>query len=190
MNPIRKTTSFLSLALALALLSGCESARKVLSGEKTAPDEFAVYSRPPLSLPPEYKLRPPAPGTTRPQIDSAKYRAEQAILGNSVNRGPVAKPLKGSTGLMALLRDTGASSVAPGIRALINEETSILGSQDQAFVDKLIFWVDDKEAGSTIVDAKKEQRRIQENQALGKPLTEGETPKIKRKSKRKGLLDF
>ena len=43
---MKKTTAFLSLALAVALLSGCESARKAFSGDKTAPDEFAVYSRP------------------------------------------------------------------------------------------------------------------------------------------------
>ena len=190
MNPMKKTTAFLSLALAVALLSGCESARKAFSGDKNAPDEFAVYSRPPLSLPPEYKLRPPAPGTIRPQVDSAKYRAERAILGSVVRKGGVAKPLRGSTGLMALLRDTGAMNAAPDIRAIINEETSILSSQDQAFVDKLIFWVDDKEPGSTVVDARKEQKRIQENQALGKPLNEGETPEIKRKTRRKGLLDF
>ena len=135
---MKKTTAFLSLALAVALLSGCESARKAFSGDKTAPDEFAVYSRPPLSLPPNYRLRPPAPGTVRPQVDSAKYRAEQAILSSTVRKGGVAKPLKGSTGLMALLRDTGALSATPNIRAIINEETSILSSQDQAFVNKLI----------------------------------------------------
>lgn len=190
MNSMKTATTLLSLCAAVALLSGCESARKTFSSEKTSPDEFAVYSRPPLSLPPEYKLRPPAPGTVRPQVDSAKYRAEQAILGNAVRKGGVAKPLKGSTGVMALLRDTGALSTTPNIRALINEETSILSTQDQAFVDKLIFWVDDKEPGSTVVDAKKEQKRIQENQALGKPLNEGVTPEIKRKTRRKGLLDF
>ena len=48
---MKKTTAFLSLALAVALLSGCESARKVFSDDKTAPDEFAVYSRPPPSRP-------------------------------------------------------------------------------------------------------------------------------------------
>ncbi|MAF96984.1 MAG: hypothetical protein CMM60_14715 [Rhodospirillaceae bacterium] len=190
MNPMKKTTAFLSLALAVALLSGCESARKAFSGDKNAPDEFAVYSRPPLSLPPNYRLRPPAPGTVRPQVDSAKYRAERAILDNAVRKGGVAKRPQGSTGVMALLRDAGALSATPGIRAIINEETSILSSQDQAFVDKLIFWVDDKEPGSTVVDARKEQKRIQGNQALGKPLNEGETPEIKRKAKRKGLLDF
>ncbi|MCH7832458.1 MAG: DUF3035 domain-containing protein [Proteobacteria bacterium] len=187
---MKPATTLVSLFAAMALLSGCESARKAFSSEKTAPDEFAVYSRPPLSLPPDYRLRPPAPGTVRPQIDSAKYRAERAILGITVRKDAVAKPLRGSTGLMALLRDTGALSADPDIRAIINEETSILSSQDQAFVDKLIFWVDDKEPGSTVVDARKEQKRIQENQALGKPLNEGETPEIKRKARRKGLLDF
>ena len=72
MNPMKKTTAFLSLALAVALLSGCESARKAFSGDKNAPDEFAVYSRPPLSLPPEYKLRPPTPGVIQPGESTAR----------------------------------------------------------------------------------------------------------------------
>ena len=62
--------------------------------------------------------------------------------------------------------------------------------QDQRFVDKLIFWVDDKEDGGTVVDAKKEQKRIQRTQALGQPITEGETPEVTIKRGRKGLLDF
>ena len=41
-----------------------------------------------------------------------------------------------------------------------------------------------------MVDADKEQKRIQENQALGKSITEGETPQVTRKRSRKGLLDF
>ena len=76
------------------------------------------------------------------------------------------------------------------IRATINEETSILSTQDQRFVDKLIFWVDEKEEGGTVVDARKEQKRIQETQALGKPITEGKTPEVKIKRGTKGLLNF
>jgi len=187
---MKKTTALLSLAAAVVLLSGCESARKAFSSDKTAPDEFAVYSRPPLSLPPEYKLRPPAPGTIRPQQESTKYAAQQAILGSRVKTGIKPKPIKGSPGLQAMLKRTGGLTAEPNIRALINEETTIISEQDQAFVDKLIFWVDESPYKGTVVDAEKEQKRIQDNQALGKPINEGETPEIKRKRDRKGLLNF
>ena len=89
-----------------------------------------------------------------------------------------------------MLRDTGGLTSTPDIRTIINEETSILSSQDQRFVDKLIFWVDEKEPGGTIVDAKKEQKRIQKNQALGKSINDGKSPKIKVKRNKKGVLDF
>ena len=186
---MRKTSTLLCMVGAVALLGACESARKAFSGEKTAPDEFAVYSRPPLSMPPEYKLRPPKPGQKFQRGDSSVAIAKQAIIGQAVSRRPLPK-VEGSPGVLALLRETGGLTATPDIRTKINEEASILSSEDQAFVDKLIFWVDESPEGGTIVDAKKEQKRIQKNQALGKPITEGETPEIKVKRERKGILNF
>ena len=48
--------------LAVLVAGGCEGARKAIGLDKAAPDEFSVYTRAPLSMPPEYGLRPPAPG--------------------------------------------------------------------------------------------------------------------------------
>lgn len=187
---MQKTPAFLCLACAAVLLSGCESARKAFSADKTAPDEFAVFSRPPLSLPPHYKLRPPKPGATVVRGDAASTLAKRAVLNQAVKTPTSQEPPKGSPGLIALLRNTGGLNASSDIRATINEESSILSNQDQRFVDKLIFWVDDKEDGGTVVDAKKEQKRIQKTQALGKPITEGETPDVKIERGRKGILDF
>ena len=189
MTQMRKISAFLCLVGAVTLLSACESARKVFSNDKSGPDEFAVYSRPPLSLPPEYTLLPPKPGEKFQRGDSSAALAKQAIVGQAVNRRPPLK-VEGSPGIIALLRETGGLTATPDIRAKINEEASILSSQDQRFVDKLIFWVDEEPVGGTIVDAKKEQKRIQRNQALGKPITEGESPEIKVKRANKGLLNF
>ena len=101
MNSMKKTTPFLSLALAVTLLSGCESARKAFSGDKNAPDEFAVYSRPPLSLPPDYRLRPPPPGTFPPQALSAKSPPTHTTSHNPFRHARLAHPLKGTTVLMS-----------------------------------------------------------------------------------------
>ncbi|PCH83748.1 MAG: hypothetical protein COC02_03465, partial [Rhodospirillaceae bacterium] len=75
------TATLLCLASAAALVSGCDSARRAFSSDKTAPDEFAVYSRPPLSLPPEYTLLPPKPGEKFQRGDSSAALAKQAIVG-------------------------------------------------------------------------------------------------------------
>ena len=39
--------------LAVLVAGGCDSARETIGLEKAAPDEFSVYTRAPLSLPPE-----------------------------------------------------------------------------------------------------------------------------------------
>src|SRR5690606_33831923 len=52
------------LLLPLAV-SGCDSAREAMGLNKKSPDEFAVVTRAPLVLPPEFGLRPPQPGAPR-----------------------------------------------------------------------------------------------------------------------------
>ena len=95
-----------------------------------------------------------------------------------------------SQGTRVFLERTGADKADPNIRVTVNKETSLYAIEDRRFVDKLIFWVDDAPHPGTIVDPKKEQKRIMENEALGKPITEGTMPEIKRKPNRKGLLNF
>ena len=80
---MRKLSFILLSVTAITALSGCESAQKAFGGKKSAPDEFVVYSRPPLSQPPDYALRPPTPGIARPQSTSTSDTARDALLGTS-----------------------------------------------------------------------------------------------------------
>jgi len=169
----------------LALLSACETASRAISGQKKAPDEFAVFARPPLSLPPEYNLRPPSPDQKKLRGVSPESQARQTLLGEPKNQQAA-----GSDGVQNLLENTGANKATPGIRTLVDEESTIVAKEDERFIDKLIFWVDDKPYQGTVVDPDKEQKRLQENQALGKSVTDGEIPQIKRKRAKKGLLEF
>ena len=62
---MRKVTSSSSLSIVgflwLAVgLSGCSDFRQAIGTEKSAPDEFEVVIRPPLSLPPDFTARPQA----------------------------------------------------------------------------------------------------------------------------------
>jgi len=183
---MKKTSVLVSLLAVATLTTGCESASKAFGNKKSAPDEFVVYSRPPLSLPPNYGLRPPKPGSSRPQLIQQSDVARDAILGKNK-----AKARTGSTpGLEAMLRDTGAIAADPAIREAINQETSILAEEDQQFVNKLIFWVDDKAYEGSVVDPEKEAKRLREAEALGQSVTETETVHVKRKRAKKGLLDF
>jgi hypothetical protein len=181
---------------AAALLSGCGGSRagSILGFEKSSPDEFAVVKRAPLTLPPDFGLRPPRPGAGRPQAVSARTAAKNSLIGDSP-AGKTRRALKAtkaarignrSAGEVALLNRTGALDVDPSIRQLINREAAgAAETVDEDFIDKLLFWRDkksNKQADSAlIVDAAGESRRLRENEVLGKPVTAGRTPTIRRK---------
>ncbi len=61
------------------LLSGCSDFKQVIGIDPTMPDEFAVESRAPLTIPPDFNLRPPEPGAPRPQEQSTEQQAEQIM---------------------------------------------------------------------------------------------------------------
>ena len=183
---MREAGLVIAACIGAILLGGCEDVRKALGQSKSAPDEFAVYSRAPLSLPPDYGLRPPAPGAGRPQGIEPRADALRAVLGTAGSRRPAPAPVTGDPGVQALLRELGALDVDPSIRATLNRETSILAEEDKSFTDLIMFWDSPTEYG-TVVDAAAESKRIRENQALGRPITAGETPTIERK--RKALLE-
>ena len=192
MNNFTKRAVFLLYAICICpVLSSCESAKKIVSGKKQAPDEFVIYSQPPLSLPPNFKLRPPAPGTSAGLAITPGMEAKAALSGKKNKANDIAKVKSTNTpGTFAILKKTGALTSDPSIRDVVNQETTILSREDKRFVDRLIFWVNDKPFEGTVVDAGKESQRIQTNNALGKTIDDGDTPKIKRKRASKGLLEF
>ena len=173
----------LVLAVAVLLVGGCEGVKQDLGiGAKRPPDEFSTYSRAPLSVPPDFALRPPATATGASQAAVPREIARQAMLGADASAAAPRALEGGSPGLQSLLDRTGAANAQPDIRAQVNRETTILAEADQSFVQRLMFWSNTPEP-ATVVDARQESRRIQENQALSKPLTTGETPTIRRKPK-------
>ncbi len=189
-----KTGRVVLWVVAAALLGGCTEVRKVFSRTKSPPDEFAVYSRAPLSMPPDYGLRPPAPGQARPQEVVPRSRAETAIRGGQGGRaGAQGAPGKGpatSSGTRALLRAARANEAEPDIRALVNRESSTLVEDNVTLADRILFWRKPGETEKgTVVDPAREAKRIRENQALGRPITEGDTPTIERKQRVRGIFN-
>src|SRR5665213_82016 len=61
-------------------LGGCDSINRALGREKVVPDEFAVVSRAPLAIPPDYSLRPPRIGALRPQEAAPVDQARQTVF--------------------------------------------------------------------------------------------------------------
>jgi hypothetical protein len=178
-RPFKAGTVALAAVLAAATLSSCSDARRALGYDKAPPDEFAVVARAPLAQPPDYNLRPPAPGAPRPQEGTTTEQARAALLPGKNGVSPV---LAGTTkGEQFLLTKSGADKATPDIRRVVNEETSNMVEADNSFVDKLMFWQDKAPPGD-IVNAGAEAKRLKDNAASGKPATEGKTVIIERKS--------
>ena len=174
--------SKLGVLFSVIILAGCENAREQMGIGKQSPDEFAVVTRAPLSMPPDYGLRPPRPGVLRPQEAKVEDSARNELIRSTGTEPASNRDSGGSRGETALLAKAGATNPDPSIRQAINRESSILATEDDSFADRLIFW-QGKQPPGTIVDAAAEQRRLRENAALGEAPTKGRSPIIVRKPK-------
>lgn len=190
------------LAFAAFTLAACgESTKRTLGLTRTAPDEFAVVPRAPLSQPPDFNLRPPRPGaedlttlSTREQARQAVFRGDDGERDGAAGRGDgpaiQAAPREGvnqtTTGEAAFLSRAGALETDPLIRARVDRESAVLADENQNFVRRLLGLKQDPV--DDVVDASAEARRLRENQALGRPASEGEVPTIDRS--RSSLFDL
>ncbi|HMM15259.1 MAG TPA: DUF3035 domain-containing protein [Parvibaculum sp.] len=162
------------LSLSLAACGG-GGLKEALGYGKDAPDEFAIVTKAPLAIPPDFALRPPEPGAPRPQEANLQPSAvaQAALIGNEA---AAQTPATGSVGEQALLQQTGATEADPRIRQVVNAETRTLVEKDKRFTDDVLFWQQRTPPDERLVDSAGERQRIQQNSAEGKPVTEGETP--------------
>jgi hypothetical protein len=181
----------LSAAVALvaplcACSGGASDLKSALGLDRQAPDEFGVVSRAPLSMPPDYTLRPPRAGALRPQETTPTEVARNTVFRTPVDNKETPDPAipqgSRSNGEVAFLKQAGAGGADPNIRKILSQENSRLLESDRTFVDRLVFWRKPEEPG-VVVDPVKEAQRLHANDAEGKPVTEGETPIIERKQK-------
>ena len=162
-------------AVAVLALTGCEDTKRALGINKSIPDEFAVVRRAPLVMPPDYNLRPPAPGSERPQEGTTAEQARNALIGSNRLDGYRVRGF--SPGEVEVLARAGADQIIPGIRETLDRETSAFAKESTSFTDRLVFWSDNRQLG-TPIDPVAEQKRLNENLALGKDANDGPIPVI------------
>lgn len=171
---MRVKTLILSAA-ALATLSACSQAKETLGLTRSAPDEFAVVKRAPLEMPPDYTLRAPRPGASRPQEQNPADTAKQAVFGETADTG------SGFTkSEAAFLDQAGAFQSQPGIREVVDQETAAMAPKQQTVAKRILNIGKDKkqEPATTVVDPAAEAERLRRNQQDGQSVTAGETPSI------------
>jgi len=182
------------LAFGAMALSACSSStvKDTLGLNRSAPDEFRVVSRPPLSVPPEFTLHPPdstAPASNQP---SASQKAQSLVLGAqpAVNAtGAAVAPLKAvhnsktaapatSSSDMEFLKQAGADKADPRVRTELVEDTYVKQEKKEE-TSWWNFWSSSNDKPDPQVDSKKEADRIKNTQDAGQPVTTGNTPEIK-----------
>jgi hypothetical protein len=176
-----KNNIFLSAMIMTAVLglSACSDVKETMGIGRNSPDEFSVVQRAPLTLPPDYSLRPPGDTTDTPPAAASADQAKTALLGKEVT------PAVAGNGEKTLLDKLGIANSEPDIRKKIDEDNGYIALKSQTVADKLVFWDDNTpspdDAPSSVVDPAKEAARIKKNKEEGKPLSDGSVPVIEKK---------
>jgi hypothetical protein len=159
MTMTKLTTSLCLLSsLALAACSGGNDVKEKLGLKASPPDEFSVVTRAPLSVPPDYTLRPPRPGADRPMEISVREQAKQTVFGASdVDQKAKASAETAQGGFMNKL---GATDTSGSIRNTLDAEMTELDKSEQPAAEKLLFWKDKEPKGKTL-DPVEEQKRLE-----------------------------
>jgi hypothetical protein len=123
----------ITLLIGAAGLAGCQTASKAFGLAKVTPDEFKVVTKAPLTLPPDYSLRPPEPGEPRPQELQPESAARQALEG--VRAADVR-----SDGEKLFVQKAGADKADPLVRYVVDDEFGNLSHKDKTFADYVMFW--------------------------------------------------
>lgn len=171
---MKKSTLVCTLAALCVSACGGTTVKETLGIDKRAPDEFRVVSRPPLSVPPQFDLRPPGAdgGTSYEQ----REKAESLVLGSgdkpAANGKKTAKSSSSADNLF--LQNAGAQVADPNVKKELNEKKieEQLKTEEKGWWDKITLSPDSKEP---VVKPQAEAERIQKNKQEGKPVTEGKT---------------
>ena len=150
-----------------AALSACDSIRESAGIGKDTPDEFAVVTKAPLVIPPDFNLHPPAPGAAAANQVEPTQAAQSALFSADPATVAASLPANMSNGERFLLANARVQDADPTIRQEIAADAGNLRSSDDSFTDNLLFSGSSTAPGSVPVDADAEARRIEAARAAG-----------------------
>jgi hypothetical protein len=158
-----------------ASVAGCDSIRQAAGQDKQSPDEFAIVTKAPLVIPPDYNLRPPTAGAA-PTNQLAPTQAAQAALFTADAATVAASlPPSMSTGERYLLVNAGVQNADPAIRQEIASDAASTRAGDESFTNSLLFG-SSTPAADPAVNADAEARRIDAQKAGGAASPTATTP--------------
>jgi hypothetical protein len=150
-----KPITVLAVLAATVAASGCASVQRAAGLGQNAPDEFRVVTQAPLTLPPDYSLRPPRPGEARPQELQPDAEARSVLFGSDTAAGA-------SAGERRLVAGAGAETVDPTIRDQIDYEAQGIVRRNRDFVDRLNIFQGSGAPAPSPIDAEAENDRLEQ----------------------------
>jgi hypothetical protein len=159
--------------LGLAAVLAAIGAGACASGPAT-PDEFRVMRKAPLTVPPDYQLRPPAPGEARPQELMPDAQARIAVFGTDVARGA-------SEGEKAFIAKAGGDAIDRSVRNQVDFDSAQILRKNRGFADSILNF---GKGGPSepLVDPAAEAERLKAEQESLKEVTGGGTVLIRQKN--------
>lgn len=156
-----------------AMLAGCDTIRDATGADKQPPDEFAVLTKAPLIIPPDYNLHPPKPGAAPLNQSEPTETAQQSLFG--ADTATIAKAMPGnmSDGEKMLLASAGVQNADPSIRQdLAADRNKALQSASDDFTNTVLFWQKPSEKDEALNPDAELAKSASANQATGaKPST-------------------
>ena len=119
-------------ASAMAVLPACASTSNALGLRKDAPNEFNILTNAPLVVPPEYNLRPPAPGESSGFNNYSQKSARAALIGD-------VDPAEPTRGEVVFLTRAGATRSDPEIRIKLDGQNAVERKSD-SFANRVLFF--------------------------------------------------
>lgn len=131
-----------ALVLVTSAVVGCTSGRDTGINEGRQ-DEFLVVTKPPLTVPPEYSLRPPGAGQALPTEVDPQRSGSVTAFGETLGQSASASE-------RALVAAAGANAVDPLIRSQVDWEEASTVRKSPSLGDRILFWRDTEEARAVV----------------------------------------
>jgi len=162
-----RLVAFGGLAL---IVAGCQSIREAAGITKEPPDEFAVVTKAPLVIPPDFNLRPPKPGASPTNQVDPTTAAQMALTGDDPKIIAAGMPKTYSEEEKLILAKSGAAMADHSVRQQIQADNKQMEASDESFTDKVLFRGQEPDEGKP-VDADAEAERISDAKAQGTAAT-------------------